>query len=191
MNNAALTLIDIFSRGPESLQVKFPDPESVKAISNLKDRLMQAGSRITFPVAMDEVKKGAQALMNIKIEDIFISAWNKYLPLRKYRDKEKYPPDKTVMVPLVEHTVKSEHKPYIELLVNDQPVDRINFSITISLVLKGMILVVRDARIWEVKTGECSAKGKLSCEGVLLLDKTSEPVQLPGTISLGDGIPII
>jgi hypothetical protein len=191
MSDTAMTLMNIFFSEPESFQARITALESVKTLSHLKDLLMQEGSRITLPAAMDEVKKSMQALMNTRIEDILIPAWNKYLPLRKYRDKERYPPDKTVMVPIFEHTVRSEHQPYIELLINDQPVGRINFFISISLVLRGIILVVRDARIKEVKTGECSAKGKVSCEGILIIDKTSETVRLPGTISLGQGIPIL
>jgi len=191
MSDTPVTLMNIFFSEPESFQVKFPSLESVKTLSNLKDRLMKEGSRVTLPAAMDGVLKGAQALMNIKLEDILVPAWNKYLPLRKYRDKKKYPPDKTVLVPLVEHTVKSEHRPYIEVLINDKPVGRINFSIIIALVLKGLILVVRDGRIREIKTGECSAKGKVTCEEILIIEKTSETVPLPGTINLGEGIPII
>jgi hypothetical protein len=88
MSDTAMTLMNIFFSEPESFQARITALESVKTLSQLKDRLMQEGSRITLPAAMDEVKKSMQALMNTRLEDILIPAWNKYLPLRKYRDKD-------------------------------------------------------------------------------------------------------
>jgi hypothetical protein len=119
-----------------------------------------------------------------------VKAWNKYRELLKYTDKEKYPPDVSVLVPLAEHTIKSEHKPYIEILINDKSVGKIDFNINISLTLKGIILKIRDGKIKEIQTGSCKGKGTIKCEDLVILEKETESFSLPGSINLGEGIPI-
>jgi hypothetical protein len=191
MSYNTVTLKDIFFKESGDLKMKFQAAESVKSLSALEGRLKQEGNKITFKAAMEEVIKGVQSLMNIKIEDVLLPAWKKYLSLRKYLDKEKYPPEKTSMVPIAEHTVKSEHRPFIEFLINDKPAGRLDFTIAVSLVVKGMILVIRDGKIRSIKTGECSAKGTVSCENIIIAEKSSEIVPLPGTIDFDRGIPIL
>ena len=66
-------------------------------------------------------------LLAIGIPDILVAAWNKYRILLKYLDREKYPPNESFLVPLAEHSITSEHHPYVEILVNDQPVGKICF----------------------------------------------------------------
>jgi hypothetical protein len=191
MSDNTITLKDIFFREPGDLKVKFPAAASVKSLSALQDSLRRESDKISFRAAMEEVIQGAQSLMNIKIEDVLLPAWKKYLSLRKYLDKDKYPPETTSMVPVAEHTVKSEHHPFLELLLNDTPVGRIDFTIAVTLVVKGMILVIRDGKIRGIKTGECRAKGTVSCENIVIVEKISEIVVLPGTIACDEGIPIV
>lgn len=92
---------------------------------------------------------------------------------------------------MAEHTIKSEHKPYIEILINDKSVGKIDFNINISLTLKGIILKIRDGKIQEIQTGSCKGKGTIKCENFVILEKETESISLPGSINLGEGIPIV
>ncbi len=184
-----LTLMDVFFKEEGSLKVKLSLAESANALSVLKQRLAQEGSRITFPFLLDQASEKAKALMDVRIDTILLSAWGKYFSLRKYLDREKYPANSTVTVAIGEHTVKSEHHPYLQVLINGVE-HRINFGINIALTLKSMILVIRDGRIKAIKMGERSAKGTVTCENIQIVEKTSQAVPLPGMIELGEGIPI-
>jgi hypothetical protein len=93
-------------------------------------------------------------------------------------------------VPLSEHTVKSEHNPHVEILVNDEPVGKIAFQIALTFTVRGAILIVQDGKIRGFKTGEIRGKGTLKCEGLLLLEQDFRAIPLPGSVDLGDGIPI-
>ena len=190
MSDNAVTLADLFVRDVVDLKVRMPASGAISSIAALKSRLEQEGSKVTFQAALDAIEKGAHSLLNIRIEDILLPTWKKYLSLRKYLDKEKYPPEKVSLVPIAEHTVRSEHHPYIEFRINDQPAGKIAFCITVSLMAKGMILVIRDGRIWEIRTGECSARGSITCEGIPNAEKSSEIVPLPGAISFAEGVPV-
>jgi hypothetical protein len=129
-------------------------------------------------------------LLDIRLEDIFTGAWNKLQSLQKYLDKDRYPPEKVVLAPLAEHAIKSQHRPYIEILVNEALVGKIEFQIDLVLKLQGFILKIQDGKITEAFTGTCAGKGTLACENFVMLEKETDAIPLPGSLKFGEGIPI-
>ena len=130
------------------------------------------------------------ALLDISLLDVVRRAWNTTRELARYRDSEKYPPDKTFVVPLAKHTVRSKHTPHLEVRVNEQPIGRIDFSIELEVVFKGLRLHIQDGRIRRIDGGECRGKGSLECGGFQIVRRELSPVKIPGTVDLGDGIAI-
>jgi len=53
-----------------------------------------------------------------------------------------------------------------------------------------VVLKVRGGKIREIYSGRCRGTGSLECAGVALLKKETNPFDLPGHISLGEGIDI-
>jgi hypothetical protein len=188
-NNKQITLNDIFSSGKEMLQNRLAIIEPGEKISSLKDSVLKE-AKVSWPGVFKQIEEKIPDLLNIGIPDILLMAWNKYSILLKYLDKDKYPPDETFLVNLVDHTIKSEHHPFIEILFNEVPKTRIDFTITISLAFKGIILKIQDGKIMEIMTGSCKAKGSVKCENLVLPEMESDSFTLPGSIKLGDGIPI-
>lgn len=189
MNNSQITLNQFFSLEKELLQKRLPIIESSEKISSLKERVLKE-AKVKWPVAFNKIVEKIEDIFDIGILDIMVMAWNKYRILLKYLDREKYPPSETFLVPLAEQTIKSEHHPFIEILINDELVGKIEFNITISLMLKGIILKIQDGKIKEVLIGTCKGKGTVKCENLVILEKETESISLPGAIDLGEGIPI-
>jgi hypothetical protein len=129
-------------------------------------------------------------LLNVKVISILTGAWTKYELLKKYADRREYPPEETVLLPLAEHTVKSEHHPYVEILVNGRPVGKITFDVTVSLKLESFELKLQDGKIKAVNAGTVQGSGEISFYGVTLIKKEIEPVTVHASINLGDGIPL-
>ena len=189
MSDSQLTLNQFFSPEKELSPGKLSSLESNKKIASLKKRILKE-AKVKGPLILDSIIKNTIDMLDIKILDIMVKAWNKYKILLKYLDKEKYPPEETFLVPLAEHTIKSEHHPSIDILINDKPVGKIEFSITFSIMLEGIILKIQDGKIKGITTGTCKGKGTLACENVVILEKKTESIPLPGSIDLGEGIPI-
>ena len=191
MNKSPITLNQIFSfKGTELSQNRLSAIESNEKISSLKEVFSKEAKGIRWPVAFNEIIKKIEDLLNIGIPDIMVMAWNKYKILLKYSDRKKYSPDETFLVPLAEHTIKSEHHPCIEILINDKMVGKIGFDINISLKLEGIILKIQDGKIKEILTGSCKGKGTINHGDFVMFEKSLEPIQLSGSIDLGEGIPI-
>ena len=137
-----------------------------------------------------EIENAARGLLDIELSDVVVGAWSKYQELRQYRDTKRYPADETVLAPLATHRIKSSHKPYLELLIGDQPAARIEFQLDVELLLEGVVLKIRDGRIWDVKSGTCRCAGKFSCAGVALIEKKTKRFSFRGAVHFERGIPI-
>jgi hypothetical protein len=190
MNDGTYTLKMFFSLGGKpSPEVKSKIERNDQALL-LREKISATMGKNGWSAAFEEIYKKATDLLDISVVDVLLGAWNRYQALKKYLDKEKYAPTQSILVPLSEHTVKSEHNPHVEILVNDEPVGKIAFQITLTFTVRGAILIVQDGKIKGIKTGEIKGKGTLKCEGVLLLEQDFRPIPLPGSVDLGDGIPI-
>lgn len=188
MNSLPTTISQLFL-SPEDLSAeRFSSVESERVISSLKEKIARA--RVKWPVVIDMVAKKIGDITDIKVIDIMETAWSKYRGLLKYLDRGKYPPGETYLVALAEHTVKSEHHPCIDILVNDKTVGKIEFDVAVSFKLEGIVLKIRDGKIREVLTGTCRGRGTLKCEGCVVIEKKIDAIPLPGVISLGEGVPI-
>jgi len=191
MNSSHITLNEFFFPKRKLQREQLSVIESSQNTSAIKGKVTEA--KVKWPVAFDTVVKKIPDILNISIPDIIISAFKKYGILLKYLDRNKYPPDEVFLVSMAERTIKSEHRPYIyiEILINGQTVGKIEFEISLSLVLNGIILKIQDGKIKEVTTGTCKGEGIIKCGNLEILKKETESISLPGSIPLGEGIPII
>lgn len=139
----------------------------------------------------EEILKQLSELLNIDIRAVLLSVWAKSEEFGKFLNTEDYPPGEIVLVPLAEHTITSEHAPSLKSFLNKIPLAEMTFHINIELALKGAILKIQDGKIMGGTLGSCAGKGSITYgEDQVLLQKESEPWQLPGSIDLSDGIPI-
>jgi hypothetical protein len=191
MNERVITLDSFFSIAEKAKSAKLrPMLDSVEVVSALKEKVATLGKGLKWPGTLDGLLEKIPGLLNIQLTDIFATAWNKYRELRKYTNQEKYPPSETVLVSMAEHKIESVHQPYIEIMIDEVLWKKIDFQITVTMKLKGFVLKIQGGKIKEIRTGDLKGIGKIKCEGMVLLEKETESVDLPGTINLGEGIPI-
>lgn len=191
MNNSEITLNKIFSFNEKDLPQRIlSEIESNEKLSLLKESVSKEVKEIKWATTFNEIIKKIKDLLNISIPDIMVKAWNKYGFLQEYLDKEKYPSDETILVPLSEHTIKSEHHPFVEILINDKSIGKIEFNINIVLTIKGIILKIQNGKIKELITGSCEGKGNVKYENLIILERDIESISLPNSIDFGKGISI-
>lgn len=189
MPSLGIALKDFFDLSAPA-PARLAAPEYTKEIASLKNTLAKRAPLVTWPVALEEILKKTEDLLDITVLEIAGAAWGKYQVLRRYADTKNYPPDETAVVPLATHTIRSIHQPYVEILVGDQPVGKVHFEIDLEVTLEGVLLSIRGGKIVEMRVGSCQAKGSVSCEGAVVAEEETKSWLLPGTIPLGDGISI-
>jgi hypothetical protein len=161
-----------------------------RQIPELKQTLQKQMKFLRWPTVTGAIMAKVPQLLDIKLVDVLIPAWKKYRLLAKYADPNRYSPDEIILAPLATHTLKSEHHPYVDVLVANRSVGKIVFDVALSLTLEGFILKIQDAKIKSIESGSCRGEGTIGIEGEVLLKKEFDPFTLPGAIKLGEGISI-
>lgn len=184
MTPPRLTLGTLFAEDGSS------DLESATVKDAMRARLSLDAPAISWPLVRDQVSEKLAAALDTNLADVFVATWNKHQALQRYRDREKFPPDKVYSVPLAKHTIKSKHRPYLEILVGEASVGEIVFDVALSLVIEGFRLEIQDARIRSIKTGTLDGKATLSLVGATLVERNLDRITLPGSLDLGEGVAI-
>jgi hypothetical protein len=191
MDIQSVKLSDIVDFRPRELSnEEWSRWESREGVMNVRRPLEKARLPGGWVGLRNKILAEAGGLLDIRLLDVMGWAWKKGRELEAYRDTERYPPDKTFSVPLVEHKITSTHTPHVDIRMNDKKVGCIHFAVNIEIAIKAMTLEIRNARIKKIHSGDCKAKGRFLCEGVLLAERESKPLDLPGTIDLGEGLEI-
>jgi hypothetical protein len=193
MNDVPVTLKQFFLfHGEEPLsRESWLSLDEGEQVTRLRQNLKKEAKGLNWTRVLGEITQKIDDLLDISLESILVGAWNKYRDLLKYCDPVKYPGNETVLVHLVEHTITSEHHPYLAVLVNDLEVGKIDFTINLALTVKGAILKIRGGKILEILPGECKGKGTVACEKCIIFKEETKSFKVPYSIKLGEGIPIL
>lgn len=192
MAESNLTLKKLFMDGPG-------DEESVERSSSMVE-VRESFSEELPKVGWSEVSKGIDTkvdeVLAIPVDDVLAASWAQYERLRQYADPEQHPPEETVQVPMVDHTVESTHSPAVEVLIHDTEVASLTFNIQLQLRVKGCLLEISGGRIMKVRSGTCQVSGNLECvvntrfKSHPLYKKSvdSREYAIVGNLDLGDGV---
>lgn len=191
MTDSEMTLQQLFALPGKALPPSARSTlQSSHVMAALKEALAKQSKSIKWEAVSDVLVDKAVEILDVPLLDIFVGAWKKYREIEEFAEPGKYPPADTQLVALAEHTIKSEHHPYLEVLVKGVPVERINFTVTVALTLEGFILQIQDGKIKAIRTGALKGNGSLALESAVVLEKDFGTVRLPGTFALGEGIPL-
>jgi hypothetical protein len=118
---------------------------------------------------------------------LFAATWEKAQALSKAAKSQS---SKAVPVELMEHPVTSKLHPYIEIQLGPTVIRHVQFDVTLSLKLKGVILNVQSGAIRSIEAGTCEGSAEISIADSSIWKHKIDPIALSGRISLGDGIQI-
>jgi hypothetical protein len=120
--------------------------------------------------------------------NLIAGVWQKYKLLDDAAERSKA--GETMFVPMAEHSMTIGLHPYVEITVGPTVVKKIDFDITLSLKLKGVKLKVEAGEIRAIETGSCEGMAEIKALHVPAWKRPIKPIDLPGKIRLGAGIPI-
>lgn len=151
----------------------------------VKAQMAQQMQGFPTPPAFDEmVIRQLADLLEVHMGAILLGAWRKRQEIVQYRDTQKYPPAEVHVVPLLEHTITSRHKPSIQPIINNASLPKITFDVVLRLKMNGAMLKIQAAKITEILTGDCMGSGSIEFGGVTVVERQTAPVNLPGSLAL-------
>ncbi|HKD12843.1 MAG TPA: hypothetical protein VKE50_12245 [Thermoanaerobaculia bacterium] len=125
-----------------------------------------------------------QEALEVPLTTILARAWNDLLDVRKALNATRESPGRTEVVALADHTIESEHKPYLDLYENGKQIGRLPFSAKLEIELRGLLLEIAGGAIRKMRTGEIQTRGTLKVGDFTLAEKALSPVRIPGEFPL-------
>lgn len=182
MTTRETPLIDIFyptgTGVPDSVITSrvSPLPSLAVACPNL-------GADILGAVQKD-LKDSTDKMLKMTPLQILIEGWKKYAEVKKALEDSKKKPAEPILKPLVKHTVKSEHRPYIELYLDELPVKKYEFLVKASLEVESATLKIQNGQVIQILGGTCLGKFELKYGDQTLTEMKTAKFTLPGSVRL-------
>jgi len=136
-----------------------------------KDAAMRLVTYSIRKAAEDEVAVVADGLLGLDLGDLVIAGWRKQAKLAAAAEHTAANPGSSVLVELATHRISSVHRPYVELLLNQQHLTNVNFELDIELVVTALAVTVRDGHVVSLHAGNCDVSATLAAEGIRLASR--------------------
>ncbi|HEV7798643.1 MAG TPA: hypothetical protein VGO73_10830 [Pyrinomonadaceae bacterium] len=183
MTDSPATLRDVF---------ELPEPNAPEASSaewkNFQEKIIKEVKGVKL-ASMPDITKKFGELFDIPIPDIFLASWTKAEAIQKVLEESRKSPETVMDIELGEHTIVSQHKPCIEVKIQNAVVKKLEFTLRLGFVLKGFNLKIKNGAVREIQTGLCQAKGTVAYGELVIAEKKLEPIALPLSIKLSQDEP--
>lgn len=179
MDEPTVTLRQVFS-----IPAGDDEDSSAEQWKTFKESLAKELKGIKCPVPMSELVPKICELFDLEVPGLLLSWWQKAEDLKSIIEESKEEPDGVRYLDLAEHTIESEHHPYLEVKIKDATIKRIEFAVQLLFTLKGFALKISDGRIKEIITGMCEVEGTVGYGDLTILRRGLAPIHLPGVIPL-------
>jgi hypothetical protein len=158
--------------------------ETSEEAAEIKGALAKAVPGLPLGPIIDGVSKGLETALDVPISSMLAGAWDRARELRaamqQTRDSEK----DAVLLPLLDHTITSEHRPYVDVVLNGTAIARLVFPLTVIFHLEGIVLRIAKGRIADVLAGQVTIKATLKFAEFVLIEKALPPMTIPGALAL-------
>ena len=95
--------------------------------------------------------------------------WNEGKLFDRYLRTHDDDPNETIQITLSKHSIKSSHRPSIEVKWDGKVIKEIHFDVEVELDIDGAVVEIQNGRIKKLKARTCTAKGEFGCEGLTLI----------------------
>ncbi len=150
-------------------------------------RALIPGLRSLTAAVDREVAAAMDGLLSLNLADMVAAGWKKYEALRQAARRTRDAPTTEEIVALATHMIESSHHPTVELFIDGKSIASIEIELRIAFTMAGVLAVVRQARLTEVRTGTCTVTGSLAVQQTLIT-KRQRRFDLAGAVRLGHGV---
>src|ERR1700730_3829323 len=140
-------------------------------------------------VAMPDLVERIGELLDIQIPGLLLAAWKKCDELQTALEESKKSPQSVTYVGLADHTINSEHTPYIEVRISKAPPKKIEFKLKLVFKLKACELKIQGGLIKQARAGACEVEGTLPRGSFVIATKKLAPIRLPGSFPIEKSLP--
>lgn len=178
MPNSSVSVRDVFA-----LPEQGPPDNPSESWSAFQERVTKEIKGIKT-AAMPDLAAKIGDLLDVPIPGIFLTSWRKANVLQDVLAESKKTPEAVLNVELGEHTINSQHRPHIEVTIQNRSVKKIEFILRLVFKLQGFVLKIQNGAIKEMISGKCEVKGTLEYQGLKIAEKKLQEIALPAFVPL-------
>lgn len=164
------------------------------ALAPLHPRLVAGGFGALSPAGFDGAVEAFSAavtdLLRVDLVGVLVGGWRTHRELQAAGRRTLMAPGAAEVVEIGQHRVSSEHRPYVDLLLNGVKVGTIHFTLTLVLDLTAAVATVRGGALVDVRPSRAVITVTLKSEGVEVASRKAQ-LALPGVLSFGAGYPLV
>jgi hypothetical protein len=146
--------------------------------------------RAVQEAAAGQVAGAAAQLLDVDLVDVLTGAWRLHQELIRAARRSLQAGGGITLQDLLPFGVSVTQDPYIDILVDDHPVARVQFSLTLEYDIRAMLPEIRAGRLVALHDGHCEVTVILAIEEQQVASQ-SMTFELPGVIRLGGGLRLL
>ena len=151
--------------------------------NQIKAALAKAAPGLPLGTLVEGISKAVQDALDIPVTDVVIGAWQRARDLRAALETTRESAEATALVPLLSHAITSEHRPYVDIVVEGVPLARLVFPVKVEFRLEGVVVRVRQGQIADILAGSIQVKGTLKFGDFVLFERALAPISIPGVLA--------
>jgi hypothetical protein len=125
-------------------------------------------------------------LLDIPVERLIASAWEKFVAVEKACAETRAQPGSRQQVRAGHRTIQSTQHPRLEAEIDNTSVPLLTLELIVSLSVDAIVVTVAAGRIVTVALGDANGEVTLNCGDVTLAKRAVNHVVLPHVIDVGD-----
>lgn len=177
--------------GSDDSDLDLSTPRVTEGYDAAKEELPADRKRLDSGALNGALEKALMTALDIALDDVLGQAWSGWHDLRVYADPKQTPPDDVNVVPITNHTIESEYKPEIDVVVNGVTVHTFPFHVAVVLDVQGGNLVVQRGMIQEIRLASLKVGGAIKLRDRILLKKDLVNIDVPAVMRLTKPISIL
>ncbi|MEU6410969.1 hypothetical protein [Microbispora sp. NPDC046933] len=161
-----------------------------RMLEEVGDRFRPGDAGFMRHVIRGVADAGGSLLSELDLGVVLLSGWTKYRALVDAGHRTMKPGAGWEPVSLYEHTITSEHSPWVAVLVEGKQVFRVDFGIKLEFVVASLEARVVDGRLKYLQAGDLTASITWTVRDFPIKKmKFGRPIPL--RVRLGGGIPLV
>ncbi len=178
-----LTIRDVFAlpldRPPElAAGLKAED------FKELEKKISSLSQPISWSVVQSQVASVISGTLGAPVLDGWSSAWKKYKDVKEAAEQSRKSPQAVVLSPLAQHSIESTLRPYVDVFLGSKKVQRIDFKVTLTTQIEGLLLGLKNGCIVSIQLAKCEWEGSIAAKDITLMKRHLTELGLRGVITL-------
>lgn len=183
MPDAPLTLSVMAGLEPGAAGLVLDPRARAELVATLRAKAREIAPLSTFDLG-ERLLSFVTEVLRKPLADVLEEVWKQRQELRDAAREGKGEPNVENEVALYDHSMAWALHPSVELRLNGQSVATMKFDVDVDLALSGLELVIRNACITSIRTGQIKSTINLSYKSLPLMPAVTRTVKLKGTLDL-------